>query len=64
MEELEQNKKVYIYSYIISFIVILGLFSLFIYKSNENKNSNKDNSITSTGNIKNDNIDINEALNS
>lgn len=66
MEELEQNKKVYIYSYIISFIVILGLFSLFIYKSNENKKPVTNNVVNTNNSTSNEEktIDVDIALNS
>ncbi len=58
MEEIEKNKKVYIYSYIISFIVILVLFSLFIYKSNENNTK----IAVDTANNSKEIIDINNSL--
>jgi hypothetical protein len=65
MEEIEKDKKVYIYSYIISFIVILGVFSLFIYKSNENKPKEVVDT-TNNGSITPDNktIDVNNSLTS
>lgn len=66
MEELEQNKKVYIYSYITSFIIILALFSLFIYKTNENKKPITNDAVNTNNSTSNEekSIDVNIALNS
>ncbi|MFA5917358.1 MAG: hypothetical protein WC850_03950 [Candidatus Gracilibacteria bacterium] len=65
MEENQKDKKVYLYSYIISFIVILGLFSLFIYKANENKTKEVVDTVNNSS-ITPDNksIDINNSLTS
>ncbi len=61
MDEIEKNKKVYIYSYITSFIVVLVLGMFFIYKANENKPTNQINNLNAA---KEEKIDIDNSLTS